>query len=137
MATSDAANDSSSSELVAAASGVTSTVGLVVVAVVLLDQLAFGIAIGALSGLGSYLLTGYLLRGAEGASREDNVVETFHRGALGFAASGSGVAALALLFVLEQPALALGGGIALATLEYLVLSQVLPREIDADASDAA
>lgn len=137
MATSDVEDDGPPTELIAAASAATSAVALAAATVLVFDQLAFALAVGAFSGVGSFFLVGYVLRGAQGASGGTDAVETFHRGALGFAASGSGITAFALMFVFENPGIALGGGLGLATMEYLVLSQVLPREPDAESESAA
>lgn len=95
------------------------------------------IAAGALTGAGTYLMLPYTIRRAaveNGDRSEDDMSgeETlarggFHPGAAGYALSGSGIVVLAVMFVVEDPLLAVPAGVAIAVLEYTVLSRVLPR----------
>lgn len=103
---------------------------LAYVTVLLFGQLAVGVLVGALSGVGIFYTVPYTIRrGDESYVREEHqtLSRSFHPGAAGYAFSGAGVVALALLFVLDEALLALLLAVTLAMVEYVVLSRVLPR----------
>ncbi|MFB6140209.1 MAG: hypothetical protein ABEJ26_07215 [Halosimplex sp.] len=112
---------------------------LAYVTVLLFEQLAVGVVVGALSGVGIFFTVPYTIRRADPEYARDaheNLARSFHPGAAGYALSGSGVFALALLFVVENAALSVLVALALAMAEYVVLSRVLPRAGEAASEDA-
>ena len=115
---------------------------LAYVTVLLFEQLAVGIVVGALSGVGTFFVVPYTIRrGMDDHVRDDhrNLARSFHPGAAGYALSSSGVVVLALLFVFEDPFLPVVVALALAMTEYVILSRVLPRagEASTEESEAA
>lgn len=132
MATTERTDSPVTPGRVAVAGAVVSFLALAYVGVLLFDDVAFGVVIGALTGVGSYFLLEYVFRGVADDGRDDAATDSFHRGAVGYAFSASGVVALAAMFVVENPALAVGVALALAATEYAVFSRFLPREFGAD-----
>ncbi len=114
---------------------------LAYVTVLLFDRIAVGVLVGALSGAGIFLTVPYTIRRGDPEYARDahpNLARSFHPGAAGYALSGAGVVALALLFVFETPLLPVAVALSLALVEYVVLSRVLPRAGErADADDGA
>jgi len=111
---------------------------LAYVTVLLFEQLAVGVLVGALSGVGIFYTVPYTIRrGDESYVRDDhqNLARSFHPGAAGYALSGAGVVVLALLFVLENPFVPVLVALALAMTEYVVLSRVLPRAGESSVED--
>jgi len=92
---------------------------------------------GALSGSGTYLMLPYFIRRAavqngelseDDLGGEENLARGgLHPGAAGYAFSTAGMVVIALMFVFEDPLIAIPAGVALPVLEYAVLSRVLPR----------
>lgn len=100
------------------------------------DALAVGVVAGGVSALGTFWFFEYAVRkndeadsedGGEWSSGDDNLTSGFHRGAAGFALAPVGASTVALLYFFANPALAVAAPVALASMEYLLLSQVLPR----------
>jgi len=111
------------------AAGLLSFGALAYVTLLLFDELAVAVVVGALSGLGSALVVPYSVqRSVEGygPDRPANLERNVHSGAAGYALSTSGVTALAFLFVLDQPTVAVLVAVGVAAVEYVVLARVLP-----------
>jgi len=95
------------------------------------------VAAGALSGAGTYLMLPYTIRRAavengdlseDELGGEENLARGgFHPGAAGYAFSTAGIVVIAVMFVVEDPLIAVPVGFVLPLLEYTVLSQVLQR----------
>ncbi|WP_135365393.1 hypothetical protein [Halosimplex halophilum] len=111
---------------------------LAYVTVLLFDRTALGVVVGALSGVGIFYTVPYTIRRGDPEYASDahrNLARSFHPGAAGYALSGAGVVALALLFVFEDALLSVAVALTLALVEYVVLSRVLPRAGEAVADD--
>ena len=128
--------------LIGGAAAVMTFGALAYVTVLLFEQLAVGIVVGALSGVGTFFVVPYTIRrGRDDYVRDDhrNLARSFHPGAAGYALSSSGIVVLAFLFVFEDPFLPVVVALALAMTEYVILSRVLPRagEASTEESEAA
>ncbi|MFC7141599.1 hypothetical protein ACFQMA_17385 [Halosimplex aquaticum] len=111
---------------------------LAYVTVLLFEQIAAGVLVGALSGVGIFYTVPYTIRRAdESYVRDDheNLARSFHPGAAGYALSGAGIVALALMFVLENALLSVLVAVTLAFAEYVVLSRALPRAGESSVED--
>ena len=122
-----AADDAVQSSVVTLFSGLTTFGALAYVTVLLFDQLAVGVIVGLMSGVGTALFVPYVMRAQGSGPTSGHAGSRIHRGAVGAALSGSGIFVLALMFVFEDPVTAVGIGVALAAVEYVVWSLVLPR----------
>ncbi|PSQ28304.1 hypothetical protein BRD06_04130 [Halobacteriales archaeon QS_9_67_15] len=119
-----------SPDLIGGAAALMTFGALAYVTVLLFEQLAVGIVVGALSGVGTFFVVPYTIRrGMDDYVRDDhqNLARSFHPGAAGYALSSSGIVVLALLFAFEDPLLPVVVALALAMTEYVILSRVLPR----------
>ncbi|WP_436922988.1 hypothetical protein [Halosimplex amylolyticum] len=111
---------------------------LAYVTVLLFEQIAVGVLVGALSGVGMFYTVPYTIRRAdESYVRDDheNLARSFHPGAAGYALSGAGVVALALMFVFEGALVPIAVALALSMTEYVVLSRLLPRASESSVED--
>lgn len=111
---------------------------LTCVTVLLFEQLAVGVVVGALSGVGTFLTVPYTFYRQNPEYARDahqNLERSFHSGAAGYALAGSGVVALALLFVFDAARIPVAVALTLAMVEYVVLSRVLPRADESAGED--
>ncbi|WP_415378824.1 hypothetical protein [Halosimplex sp. TS25] len=111
---------------------------LAYVTVLLFEQIAVGVLVGALSGVGIFYTVPYTIRRADENYVRDgheNLARSFHPGAAGYALSGAGIVVLALLFVFESAVVPVAVALALAMAEYVILSRVLPRAGESSVED--
>lgn len=113
--------------------GVGDVVMFAIIGLLLFDDVIFGAIAGTLTGVGTVWFLSWSLGGSDDANRRGEpagLTAQIHRGAAGAALMGSGIIAIALMFVREDPLFALGLGLGVAIVEYPILSRVLPKDVD-------
>lgn len=112
--------------------GVGDVVMFAIIGLLLFDDIVFGAIAGALTGVGTVWFLSWSLGSNDADSRAEpaGLTAQIHRGAAGAALMGSGIIAIALMFVREEPLFALGLGLGVAIVEYPILSRVLPKDVD-------
>ncbi|WP_459194310.1 hypothetical protein [Halosimplex sp. J119] len=111
---------------------------LAYVTILLFDQIALGVVVGALSGVGIFYTVPYTIRRADETyvrDEHENLARSFHPGAAGYALTGAGVVVLAFMFVFEGALVSIAIALALAMTEYVVLSRTLPRAGESAVED--